>query len=358
MIRITRHPEPAELIDARRWRLARALIAWETRDEVPAVFAGYDAGRKQIWDQQHHKCAYCEAPYLRRSAPIEHYRPKAIYWWLAWSWDNLLQICGTCNTVKRDHFDLYDPTARLGAGLLPPGAERPKLIDPSRTDPRLHIRFVRKTAPDDPDEHRWEPEGITETGRDTIKALSLHDDLLDNYQIFADHLTRPDGHLAAIRAAAERGEDPRAAWWQLVHDVLADHQPYRSLAHDILSAFRDALRADHDVALPAIPAITDDRPAPPPAPLFPPDPTLDGWPEATRLHIRLVRSGNATADERRDALLAILTHRPLTRAALATLCGKTPATIADWLRPLIRDLIIEQGEEATPLYRPSYWASL
>ncbi len=51
----------------------------------------------------HHKCAYCEQKV--ESYHVEHYRPKTIYYWLAYSWDNLLFCCQKCNQKKSAHFD-------------------------------------------------------------------------------------------------------------------------------------------------------------------------------------------------------------------------------------------------------------
>ena len=39
------------------------------------------------------KCAYCEKSLLDSPKHIEHYRPKNIYYWLAYSWDNLFLSC-------------------------------------------------------------------------------------------------------------------------------------------------------------------------------------------------------------------------------------------------------------------------
>jgi len=52
------------------------------------------------------KCAYCEQKLLDAPKHIEHYRPKNIYYWLAYSWDNLLLSCGSCNSMKSDNFEI------------------------------------------------------------------------------------------------------------------------------------------------------------------------------------------------------------------------------------------------------------
>ncbi len=44
------------------------------------------------------KCAYCEAPTHEVAfGDVEHYRPKSVYWWLAYSYDNYLASCQLCN---------------------------------------------------------------------------------------------------------------------------------------------------------------------------------------------------------------------------------------------------------------------
>ncbi len=63
------------------------------------------------------KCAYCEDTLLNAPKSIEHYRPKNSakrkncnsdnsYFWLAFSWDNLLLSCTSCNSSKGSCFDI------------------------------------------------------------------------------------------------------------------------------------------------------------------------------------------------------------------------------------------------------------
>lgn len=50
----------------------------------------------------HKKCAFCEQ---RSEVPhVEHFRPKTIYYWLAYSWDNLILACSACNSNKGQRF--------------------------------------------------------------------------------------------------------------------------------------------------------------------------------------------------------------------------------------------------------------
>ena len=58
------------------------------------------------------KCVFCEqliekcqnGKMKECSSTIEHYRPKTKYYWLAYSWDNLLWCCHKCNYTKDNKF--------------------------------------------------------------------------------------------------------------------------------------------------------------------------------------------------------------------------------------------------------------
>lgn len=54
--------------------------------------------KDQLKKETHDKCAYCEAPTsLVAYGDVEHYRPKSVYWWLAYNYDNYLVSCQLCN---------------------------------------------------------------------------------------------------------------------------------------------------------------------------------------------------------------------------------------------------------------------
>ncbi len=55
----------------------------------------------------HRKCAYCEKTLKDVDRHVEHYRPKVPYFWLAFSWDNLLIACKKCNEIKSNQFIAY-----------------------------------------------------------------------------------------------------------------------------------------------------------------------------------------------------------------------------------------------------------
>jgi hypothetical protein len=69
------------------------------------------------------KCAYCEAPTNTVAhGDVEHFRPKSVYWWLAYCYDNYSYSCQICNqTFKSDKFPV--PSAKMNQiGHLPAAA--------------------------------------------------------------------------------------------------------------------------------------------------------------------------------------------------------------------------------------------
>lgn len=54
--------------------------------------------KDQLLIETHGKCAYCETPTaVNAFGDVEHYRPKSVYWWLAYVYDNYLASCSVCN---------------------------------------------------------------------------------------------------------------------------------------------------------------------------------------------------------------------------------------------------------------------
>ena len=64
--------------------------------------------KPQLKKESNGKCAYCEAnTKVVAHGDVEHYRPKSVYWWLAYTYDNYLYACQICNqTYKSDNFPI------------------------------------------------------------------------------------------------------------------------------------------------------------------------------------------------------------------------------------------------------------
>ena len=132
--------------------------------------------KQELLQAQHEKCCYCETIFQATyPGAVEHFRPKGAvrqergqrkqypgYYWLAYDWNNLLVSCHDCNTAKGTLFPLVDDGARARSHYDDVDAECPFFIDPSREDPRLHIRFRGAAV-----------EPLTCKGRSTIPGLDL-----------------------------------------------------------------------------------------------------------------------------------------------------------------------------------------
>ena len=71
--------------------------------------------KEKLMKIYHSKCAYCESSL--EQLQVEHFRPKrGGYYWLTYSWDNLLLSCPICNSRKGSKFPVllnkvvYDKT--------------------------------------------------------------------------------------------------------------------------------------------------------------------------------------------------------------------------------------------------------
>ncbi len=197
MIRIHRGPEGAALAATRK-RRARAAAEARAEGKTPK-FTGYDAVRTRLYAAQRSKCAYCERLIGAEGNPIEHFRPKAgalrgdpwssvrpridpsRYWWLAWSYSNLLLACPSCNCAGRkgNWFPLASGTRPLPVPstedlasdvAFDSSAERPMLVDPGADQPLDHIAWVPLDPSEPIERMEWRPVHKTERGRFTIKS--------------------------------------------------------------------------------------------------------------------------------------------------------------------------------------------
>ena len=64
--------------------------------------------KDQLRAESFNKCAYCEADTkVVAHGDVEHFRPKTIYWWLAYCYENYLYACQICNqTYKSNKFNV------------------------------------------------------------------------------------------------------------------------------------------------------------------------------------------------------------------------------------------------------------
>lgn len=235
MIKIDRAAEPPKLVAVRDAHLQRARAARLAGS--PVVFAAYDLVKPALAEMQHHKCCYCEKPEEQaKYRDVEHYRPKSLYWWLAWTWENLLFSCVECNReYKANQFPRVAGDRLLVAEEAPPGAEQPLLLDPSAPSfaASIHIEF----RPDKVQgQERWQPYGLTEHGRKTIEVCGLdRPGLLTLYKDHVNHCVRPKIEVFMAEVEKQNAQQVVAAWSRMTRGLLAPARPFRALARDAIN---------------------------------------------------------------------------------------------------------------------------
>ena len=90
----------------------------------------WKAAKPQLKIESGGKCAYCESPTdTVAHGDVEHFRPKSVYWWLAYCYDNYVYACQICNQVfKSDAFPVHASTGAWKGPALPVPAT-PAAID-------------------------------------------------------------------------------------------------------------------------------------------------------------------------------------------------------------------------------------
>ena len=188
MIRIERPPESPEILQVDGERKTRKNCeAYELHPDdyrsgakkfnFDNAIYGHESVKGTLLQAQHDKCCFCESKFGATSyGAVEHFRPKGPvqqgqgrgrkhpgYYWLAYSWNNLLASCERCNSShKRSLFPLAEPELRARCHHDDVDRETPLFVDPSREDPRRHIRFRGPAV-----------EPLTERGLETIRGLGL-----------------------------------------------------------------------------------------------------------------------------------------------------------------------------------------
>ncbi|AUX35211.1 uncharacterized protein SOCE836_074000 [Sorangium cellulosum] len=367
MIGVDRGDEPEALAEERAWRLACAEPheGFRRRPRAPGDFKGYDVGdvRELLAKRQRYRCAYCELPLDVEGYPIEHIRPKTHaddvrwavvgqppgaaeffawfddwlsggehwekdterYWWLAWTWENLVLLCPSCNTgYKRNRFPLESGSARLDGASLEqlPGPERPLLLDPSRIDLLDHIRFAPDLAPDG-----WGPVGLTDLGRWTIALLGLNkrQGLRDKWRCHARDIEE-DGEFKAIQAAIRAGTAQLivTAWDATMRRLLAPDKDFLGLRFSVVDHHvPERSRAELGLFLPRPGGISQG----PPRPLWTPRPEITGLPLPLQYRVRALGAKASEAAAVKELIVEICEHTPMTAETLAAVLQREPSTL-------------------------------
>lgn len=232
------------------------------------------------------KCAYCEAP-IQATQPtdVEHFRPKGRiqecpehpgYWWLAATWENLLSSCIDCN--RRRYHDAQEleggplPNEKDGRFILGKGdffpilgpvyaqsgeadhdKEDAALIDPTRRDPRLHLRWIVEEGKNligpveangqvDPyGHHTYQVFGLNRQGlveQRTALWLRIQNQLVLVKDMLEIGVTEPD-------PAGQRMRDLAFSALEKLTDYTMPGEPYSAMVKELLAQETETLMAKY-----------------------------------------------------------------------------------------------------------------
>ena len=155
---------------------------------------------KQIY---YEKCAFCESDLKNEVGDIEHFRPKNknknknqtkkcdktySYYWLAFSWDNLLPACSKCNGKKSNCFDIDGDRANFIKENLEDlhykteqynKIEKPKLLHPEYDKFEDKIKFTKNGKIDSENERVLYTVQICDLNRENLRKS--RQDIVDDF---------------------------------------------------------------------------------------------------------------------------------------------------------------------------------
>jgi len=237
------------------------------REDLPGT---YKVAHESLWRAQKYKCAYCEHREQSKRNDVEHFRPatRAVrgpgstethgYWWLAYTWENLLFSCRNCNEApaKLDKFPLAEGSVALRAELAPPGEERPLLLDPAdaQDSPLDYIEYVEEQRPNAAPRWTVRARNGSARGDATIRVCMLdRPDLITLYTAHVNENLAPDlDHVVRALATGDTATIV-VAWKSYVDRHLRPSSVFAGLSHDVLAAAVPvAARTGHGLVFPLL----------------------------------------------------------------------------------------------------------
>ncbi|MCF7697982.1 retron system putative HNH endonuclease [Loktanella sp. M215] len=174
MLKIYRSEPPSQFLKLVE-RPKEELFDWARRTEserqqrrapIRADLFHREDVHSQIANEFDHKCAFCEC-HLGNEGGVDHFRPKSLYPWLSYEWENLFYVCRNCNNKKSNLFPLKGKHAPFLATLEDARAiEKPLLIDPTFEYPGQHLTFLSSGL--------ITPRSNSQKGLATINTLQLN----------------------------------------------------------------------------------------------------------------------------------------------------------------------------------------
>lgn len=285
MIHLKLGGEPPALVNARARQRPIAVSAFNTHGPNTKDFTDtlieYDAGtdtnrvKRILHQRQKEKCAWCETIADWENMPVEHIRPKARadnldlsgnvthkshdhYWWLTWSWENLIFSCIRCNKTehKGNKFPIISGTSRATTPTRPlnttinwilydVSSESPLLVNPRVEDPLISIVWEVDDITLPVEKWTWTVRGLNDKGTMTVFILGLlgRCDKVKTY-LRAALVVWPEivAHLRQNSIPQNR-QQAIDAWQRLVNATVVDsNAPYRAAAWCTLEQLVPAAR--------------------------------------------------------------------------------------------------------------------
>lgn len=184
MIQITKPAEIPLILQTKGAAKCNEMCADYDKGVRKFKFDGEIYGHQEVKDLliqiQNDKCVYCETKFTHDSpGDIEHFRPKSLYYWLAYDWKNLFLSCEECNRRhKRNNFPLSNPADRNNSHH-DAREEALYFIHPEDENPEDYISFRGEII--------FAVNGDIR-GRETIKGIGLDRTKLENDR--RNHLKR------------------------------------------------------------------------------------------------------------------------------------------------------------------------
>ena len=101
MIKLTRTTDPPTGF-AGEQRIEKNLTLIRLRQEGGELRNVWKHAKTHLKAEARGKCAYCEsATSTVAYGDVEHFRPKSVYWWLAYCYDNFSYSCQLCNQMYK-----------------------------------------------------------------------------------------------------------------------------------------------------------------------------------------------------------------------------------------------------------------
>lgn len=256
MIRIDRGCEINSLAAIRIKNLQTLQqIANGGRDPLSKDITGYGTKeiRQTLYRRQFHKCCYCEKDVEQTHEDVEHFRPKAEadrtpgslqrhgYWWMSFSWENLLYSCRQCNEppAKGVRFPLEIGSTPLTAQSSPPGLEIPLLINPAEESGVPHIQFQNQRRGK---RNMWIPVARNNSpkGSWTIKVCQLdRDSLIVRYNEHVQNFVIPTVTDVRTTLASKDAKKIYHSIERARRRLLGPQQRFVGLSYDAFLTFID-----------------------------------------------------------------------------------------------------------------------